>query len=132
MRPESVKRFELLFFLSLGLGMTISVLTWRQTTQMAGAGFALTVQAAVLLILLGLVLLVSRKGSNIARWVLVTLFVIGVIIYIPSVAVMYAQSPLAAMLSLVQFALQVAAIYLVFRPDAKSWFRKDQREIEAE
>jgi hypothetical protein len=48
------------------------------------------------------------------------------------VAVMYAQSPVAAMLSLVQFALQVAAIYLVFRPDAKSWFRKDQREIEAE
>ena len=81
-------------------------------------------QGAVLLVMLGLVLAVSRKGSNIARWVLVVLFLLGAIMFIPSYAVMFAQNPANVVLSSVQIALQVAAIYFVFRPDAKPWFRK--------
>ena len=88
------------------------------------AVFTLIVQAAVLLIVLGVVLLVSRKGSNIARWVLVVFFVLGAIIYIPSAARMFAQNPVIALLASVQIMLQVAAIYFVFRPDAKPWFQK--------
>ena len=126
MRPKSVERFELLFLVSLGVGVVISALLWEQL-QMAGAWFALIVEAvtaATLLIVLGLVFLVSRKGSNIARWVLVVFFVPEAIMYIPTMAVMLAQNPVVAVLSSGQIALQVAAIYFVFRPDAKPWFQK--------
>ena len=124
MRPKSVEWFELLFLISIGLGVVSSALLWEQLTQIAGAVFTLIVQAATLLILLGVVLLVSRKGSNIARWVLVVFWVLGAIMYIPSMAGMFAQNMVAAVLSSVQIALQVVAIYFVFRPDAKPWFQK--------
>ena len=126
MRPKSVERFELLFLVSLGVGVVNSTLLWEQLAQMGGAEFTLIVQAVTLLIVLGMVLLVSRKGSNIARWVLVVFFVLGTIMYIPSMAGMLAQNPVAAVLSSVQIALQVAAIYFVFRPDAKPWFQKPE------
>jgi ABC-type proline/glycine betaine transport system permease subunit len=119
-----VERFELLFLISLGLGVVISALNWQQLTQMAEAVFTLTVQAVVLLIMLGVMLLVSRKGSNIARWVLVVLFVLGAIMYIPAMVVTFAQNPVTALLSSVQIAFQVSAIYFVFRPAAKPWFQK--------
>ena len=124
MRPKPVERFELLFLVSLGIGVVNSALQWEQLTQMASAWFILIVQAAVLLMLLGLVLLISWKGSNIARWALVVLFVLGSVMYIPSAAGMLVQNPTAAVLSSIQIALQVAAIYFVFRPDAKPWFQK--------
>ncbi len=52
------------------------------------------------------------------------LFVLGSVMYIPSAAGMLVQNPTAAVLSSIQIALQVAAIYFVFRPDAKPWFQK--------
>lgn len=124
MRPKSVERFELLFLISLGLGLVNSALTWDQTSQMAGVVFSLIVQVGVLLIILGLVLAVSRKGSNIARWVLVAMFLLGAIMFIPTYAGMFALNPIVVVISSVQIALQVAAIYFVFRPDAKPWFQK--------
>lgn len=124
MRPKSVERFELLFLISLGLGVVISALNWSQFVQLAGAEFTLIVQGGVLLVMLGLVLAVSRMGSNIARWALVVGFLLGAIMFIPSYAVMLALNPANVVLSSVQIALQVAAIYFVFRPDAKPWFRK--------
>lgn len=124
MRPKSVERFELLFLVSLGLGVVHSALKWEQLTQMTTAWVVLTTQAAILLIILGLVLLVSRRGSNIARWVLFVLFVLGGVMYIPSAAEIFAQNPVSAVLSSVQLVLQVTAMYFVFRPDAKPWFQK--------
>ena len=124
MRPKSIERFELLFFVSLGIGIVTSALGWDQISQMAGVLPTLAVQVLTLLIVLSLVLLVSRKRSNIARWVLVAFFVIGTVIYIPNMARLFAQNPLVTVLSSVQIVLQVAALYFVFRPDAKPWFQK--------
>jgi hypothetical protein len=124
MRPKSVKLFEVLFLVSLGIGLVISSLGWENLTQKAGAGSVLSVLAGTFLITVVLVLLISRKGSNVARWVLVVMFALGAIPYIPSLAGIFAQNPIIALLAAVQITLQVIALCLVFRSDTKPWFIK--------
>lgn len=124
MRPKSIERFEALFLVSLGIGIVTSALNWDFLSQSAGVGFTLAVQAGTLLIMLTLVLLVSRRRSNISRWILMILFVIGSIAFIPGTAELFAQSPITAILAAIQIAMQVTAFYFAFRPDSKPWFTK--------
>ena len=124
MRPKSVERFELLFFVSLCLGVVILALTLEQLFDEVPGWFAFAMLVAEFPLWLGLMLLVSRKGSNIARWVLGVFFVLGSIIFIPIMAKTLEHNSVAAVLASVQIALQGAAIYFVFRPDAKPWFQK--------
>lgn len=123
-RPRSVELFEVMYLVSLGIGLILSSLSWGYLTQIAGAGFVLFVQAGTLLFVLVLVLLVSRKGSNIARWVLVVMFVLGAIAYIPSAAWMFAINPITAVLAAIQIAFQVIGMWYIFSSDAKPWFQK--------
>lgn len=124
MRPKSVKLFEVLYLVSLGIGLVNTSLGWENLTQKAGVGSLLSVLAGTFLITVVLVLLISRKGSNVARWVLVVMFALGAIPYITSLAGMFAQNPIIAFLAAVQVTLQVIALCLVFRPDTKPWFIK--------
>lgn len=124
MRPQSVERFELLFLMSLGLGVVMAALNFDQVAATAGAGFVLIVTATTLLVMVGLVLWASRKGSNIARWILLVFAVLGAVAYVPTVPQLWAENLILPLVSAVQILLQVAGIYFVFRPDAKPWFQK--------
>lgn len=123
MRPPSVRAFEALIVLSLGIGVVITALTWTELTREIGAAPVLLVQAATVLVVLGGVFLVARRASNIARWVVTVMFGIGFVAYIPQVAFLFSGDRVVGMLGAAQVMAQLAALMLLFRPDAKLWFR---------
>ncbi|TKD50718.1 hypothetical protein [Sphingomonas baiyangensis] len=66
--------------------------------------------------------LVARRGSNIARWVLTALVVIGVVLGVLSGLSGSYPTGLLGALGALNSALQVLAIWCLFRPDAAAWF----------
>lgn len=76
---------------------------------------------------LGLLLwwLVSSKGSNLARWILVLFFALGVL----NLVYAFASGALAGLtitngLTVLSTALTAAAVYYLLQPDAKAWLEQ--------
>ena len=130
MRPQSIVNFERLYLGALLLGVINLALAWNQTVASieaqanASAGPTLMALAIVFGVVIPLLLwyFVARKASVVAKWILVGLFVLG----LAGVAVSLSQGTypkgLGGILSAVSTLMQAAAIYFLFRPDAKAWF----------
>ncbi len=124
-RPVSVRAFEALLLISLGIGIAVTSLTWAELTREAGSFTVLFFQALTVAILLGIVVLVSRRGSNLARWAFTVLVLLGAAVYFPQMADLFARRPLVAVLGATQVALQIFGVLLLFRPDARPFFHRD-------
>lgn len=139
MRPASITMFDRLYVASLVLGLINFGLAYDSTLAqmeadpsvaaagMAGPGVLWGVFGFGMAISLLLWFFVSRKASNGARWVLVVLMVIGLIALPFSIA----ELPLTELIgTLVVTVVQVAAVYFLFRPDAKAWFEHGPRGMD--
>jgi hypothetical protein len=124
MRPKSVERFELLYLVSLGFAYFRAGLESETLTQSVGITAALIVAPLIVLVPIGLVLLVSRLGSNILRWVFLVFFVISVVFYILNIPELPSLNPFDAVMYTFELLFGGSAIYFVFRPDAKPWFQE--------
>lgn len=131
MRPQSIHRFDRLYFFSVALGLANFALNFQaklaeieMQRPRIGAGGALVFMFAVLGVTLALTLLlwwlVSRRASNVVRWLLTVFAVIGVIAVPLSLA---SEPPLAVAMTAIIAAVQAAAVWFLFRPDAAAWFK---------
>lgn len=128
MRPPSIIQFGRFYLGALAVGLVGNILNWDNATAMLqeepnaavlGTGFLFISMAVGLAISLLLWFLAARKAVGVAKWIIVVFFAIGLI----SVPFSLGQlSGIAMVTSLVAMALQAAAIYMLFRPDAKKWF----------
>ena len=124
MRPQSIKAFDMLFLGSLVLGLVNFFFAYDTTmAELEGTGMGATFMFATLAVGYGINLLlwyfVSRKGSNVARWIFVVLTAIGLVM----VPFSLADIPMGQMvLTLIVTVMQIAAIYFLFQPDAKLFF----------
>lgn len=132
MRPGSIRKFDMLWLGALALGVVAFVLSYgtlkaQVDAQLAASGVAEGAGGAALIggfafgiiISLALWFLVSRLRLEFVKWILILLFVWG-LINIPAI---FADGfTLIDGLSLIGTAMQAAAIYFLFRPDAKAWF----------
>jgi hypothetical protein len=131
MRPASIVQFERFYLGAMGVGLINNVLSWNQTQAMMadpalnpagfGSGFQLGIMAISIAISLLLWYFIAKRGSNIAKWILVVLFGIGLIGILMSLSTMMAMGPIAMVLSLVGFAMQAYAVFMLFKPDAVAW-----------
>ena len=91
MRPESIVNFERFYLGALGVGLVNTALSWGATQEMLasdpalgaagfGTGFFVSVLGLGLIIPLLLWYFIARRGSNIAKWILTVLFVIGQVV----------------------------------------------------
>jgi hypothetical protein len=137
MRPKSIIWFERFFLGAWLLGLLNTVLNWdtMMRTALKQPGVAevgpalqvmLMVSAAVgLLIPLLLWFFIARKGSVVAKWILVVLYAIGVLSFLFNlVSGNLAIRPLTALPALIAL-LQLAAVFMLFQPDTKPWFGED-------
>jgi hypothetical protein len=129
MRPKSIVLFERLVLLGLALGIINAFLvSGRMQAMLAAQGKGMTmgtvylIQAITIVLYLLLVWFISRKGSPIAKWIYIVLAVLGLVIGIAGLgqAMQFGSIPL--IINLIQYAITIATIYLLFRPDAKAWF----------
>jgi uncharacterized membrane protein len=131
MRPASITRFDQLYLGALALGIVNTVLAYDATmTQleadpdvaaagMAGPGVIIGAFAFGFAISLLLWFFISRRASGIAKWVLVVFTVIGTLMLPLSLTAV----PLVQLIvTLVITAMQIGAVWYLFRPDARAWF----------
>ena len=123
-RPIEIVWFERLVFGSLALGLVQSWLAWPELTKLASPSFILVTQVFSFGIGGGLALLVSRRRSNIAKWISVVLFLIG----LPVMAkeAMDGQLTGSASISVVQTIGELVAYALLFAPASVHWLKQDR------
>lgn len=129
-RPASVARFEVLFIGTLVLGVVGSALQFEQFAALGGVGMVITFQAIILGLMLALVLWISRKRSNVGRWVLVALFSIGLPFSLPQIMAVLEMNVIAGVVMSGQLVLQVVALVFLFTAESRHWFSRDAREAE--
>lgn len=112
-RPWSVRCFEMVV-----LGLMVLGYLLRPRDPSAGAGDAL-LQAGFLALMVGWVLLITRRRSNLARWLYVAASLGGVLLSLAlTVTGHVAPDARAWFLRLVYLGI----LALLFTPAARSWF----------
>ncbi|WP_374407369.1 hypothetical protein [Pelagerythrobacter sp.] len=132
MRPDSIRKFDMFWLGALALGVVNFLLTYGSLkaqidAQFAQSGLDADMGGAGLIggfvfgivINLALWFLVSRLRLEFVKWILILLILLGLTglpdLFATGVAV-------SIVLSLVAIVMQAAAIWFLFRPDAKAWF----------
>ena len=133
MKPASIKKFDLLYLGSLAIGPiglainydTILAQTDAKMTaagvEPMGAGMLIGAMAIGIVVGLALWFLVSVARVELIKWVLAAFAAYGVIAFILGRA-MDAGGGLNFVFGLVSLLMSIAAVYFLFRPDAKAWF----------
>ena len=135
MRPNSIVTFEKLYLGAMVIGVINGALNWNNAAAVLesdpnlaamGSGFLII----SLIIGIGISLLlwyfVARKASTVAKWIVTIFFVLGLISFPFSIA---SLPTLNLAITLVTYAMQGYAVYLLFRPDANAWFAGEIQEI---
>lgn len=127
MRPNSIRMFDYLFLGSLALSVLNFLLSMGDAeaqlaadpaTAQFGSEALIGVFAFSMLISLLLWFFISRKASKIAKWILIVFTVIGLLMLPASIGTL---PPVALVLTLAIAALQLAALFYLFKPDAKAY-----------
>jgi hypothetical protein len=136
MRPQSIVQFERLYILGIVLSLAASVWTFGHGAELlpAGAppqavamlpwvaGFGIVIGLAINLCLL---FFIAHRGSEVAKWIFVILFALGVAGVLRGFGHSVVVLPLAPrLLSLCHVIIQGVCMWLMFRPDARPWFRR--------
>ncbi len=142
MRPNSINLFDRLFLCAFVIGAfstAHSLIKFQAAiaTNPAYAGSAGTIAMAstTLGMAVGIALplllwyMISRRASNVARWLYVAFFVAGVLMLPSTLGLAARTSMLTVMPGLVTMALQGAAIFCLFRADARVWFGGPEAEM---
>lgn len=147
MRPVSIVRFEQAYLASVLIWLVNLATGWKAKlagleNQGAFAGnpqameLAQTIMIGTVVFLLVLWLLLwyftARRASEVAKWVVVALFALSVL-GLPFTLMGYrAVGLLGTVLTLAMFALNAWAVWLLFQPDARSWFAGEGKDSAAE
>ena len=129
--PNHIKYFEWTWLGSLALGIIVAALTYSTITPAGGDGvelprpdlFVLFVQFFTIVSLLLLILLISRKRSKVAKWILAIGFGIGLVFYIPQLASFF-EIGFAGVLSSIQVLAQCVGLYFLFTEESRNWFKQ--------
>jgi hypothetical protein len=132
-RPQSIVWFERSYLGALALGLVNNALNWTAMQErMAAAPNSALLPSWFLPVALGIGILISlllwffiaRRASVVAKWIVVVLFVIG-LIGVPGIVTGLQSgliTPLMAAFALIAFGLNGFAVWTLFRSDTKAWF----------
>jgi hypothetical protein len=70
-----------------------------------------------------IILAITRKKSNVGKWVFVVFTAVGIPVYIPQLSVML-HNGIEGLLSVVQLGLNLSSLYLLFQPNFISYLKK--------
>jgi hypothetical protein len=131
-RPKTIVYFEWINFGTLLVGVLQSYLTWDRVEQAVAAYPGGARQIIIMLVFMyalfaTLILLVSRRRSKIAMWILIALVALG--LYGLVEAVIRGQLGSDVMNTALGEIIQGVALGLLFTPSARRWMnRKDEKD----
>lgn len=136
MRPQSIVQFERLYIFGIVLSLAASVWTFGHSANLLPAdappgmvaalpwvaGFGIVIGLAINLCLL---FFIAHKGSEVAKWIFIILFALGVAGLLRGLSPSaMALPPGPRLLSLLHVIIQGVCVWFLFRPDARPWFRR--------
>jgi hypothetical protein len=137
--PKSVKNFERLMFVYLGLLLVSAVLNYDYAVEqissatsktiiggMMGGPFVIATFASSFLLIFYVTVSVSRAGSKAMRAVMLGTYLIGVVLSVPRVSNMNYENKLPLILYFVLLLIEGYACYLLFTPESNKWFAGDK------
>ena len=119
--PKHIKYFEWTWLVSLPLGIIVAALSYSETVAAGMEIFAGFIQFVTLGVMLLLILLTSRKRNKTTKWILVVLFGLGVVFYIPQLASLFNMG-FVGVLSSLQVLAQCIGLYFLFTQESRDWF----------
>ncbi|HWW58876.1 MAG TPA: hypothetical protein VN047_18430 [Sphingopyxis sp.] len=136
-KPYSIKLFDRLFLGAIVLGLFSFALPWKESVdllannpQVSAAGLGSGFLIASFAIGIGFNLLIwffiSRRASKVAKWIQAIFFGLGLLFFLANLNNPLAPHGLALVLNLVIYALYGGATFMLFRPDAVTWFNADR------
>lgn len=144
MRPQSIVRFEQAYLASVLVWLVNMFVGWDTklatiardprfggNPQMVQIGEMMMIGVSVLGLLLSLLLwyFAARRGSEVAKWILVVLLAFSAIGLLSAVVQIAAVGALSAALTALTFALNAYAVWMLFQPDAKAWMSGEPAEV---
>lgn len=124
-RPDAIRRFEQLWFIAIFLSALISIQVFDFTIQTVGLYPALLTIAAFFAASIIMMVFVSRRRSNVARFLTIP-FLLLILLYDLSLYFNgMVNNEFGGFYSLVTFGrvgLMVLAISLLFTPSSRAWF----------
>ncbi len=135
MRPKSIQLFERLYLASIALTLIATALGWDALVRGATIPGAEGAAAAVAGIAIGVVVLaqlivwyfVARRGSSIAKWAAVLFFLLN-LWGIGATVQLAMNGSLPSVLTIFARIVELAAIAMLFRADARPWFAHDEED----
>jgi hypothetical protein len=122
-RTPQVRRMMWLLWMSFGLSLLGVLFAMRELAALPYVGVVI----GTIVVVYGIYLLFTIKigqGRNWARILFLVLFLTGLPFFLVSMKQAVTTDRFAALLGLVQTALQFGAVYYMFFTPAKLWFRK--------
>lgn len=120
--PAEINAFEYRWLLAIAVSLLIAVLMFDYSVSMVGVELTLAINAVLFAVAVLLMLLVSRRRSNVARWLLAVPFNLLILFYdVSHFGVMHGTWG-ADYLAPVRLALMAWATWSLFTPAACAWF----------
>lgn len=127
-RPRSIVTFELCYLVACVLGIANSVIVRSQAPAPSplGGGLGLGVHVVGLIVSLAITIalwyFVARRGSVVAKWIVVLFFAVAAIAFLRALGSGSFLLDLPGCVAIVAFVLNAIAVWMLFRPDTRGWF----------
>ena len=122
-KPEKVVLAMKALYLAVGIGVIQTIITVLRHVDVRSPYSLLLTKSLVYAAAIFLVYQISKQ-QNWARWTLLAMVVIGLPLTILPAFSSITHNPIQALSRLVQMALYVAALVLLFHVSSSSWFGK--------
>ena len=124
-KPSQISTAVNLLWASLAIGFVNTLMDTQDLGSIAPPAFTNFILISVFAVMALLIVFIS-KGKNWARITSLVLFVLGSLPSIPLVLGEFTRSPVLGAFSIIQIALEVVALYLVFTKPGAGWFKKQE------
>lgn len=131
MRPKSIVNYEYCYLGAVLLGIVVTAMTWsannatqevEQIRGMLGASFLPIFYVFVYTLSLALWYFTARAPNAVAKWIVVGWFVLSLIGFGMAMAAGNLPNDLPGFVAVAALVLNAAAVWMLFRPDARAWF----------
>lgn len=138
MRPLSIKRFEQLYLAAVAVGWVSFMLSFSYISAqiardpaVAQVGYGPGILIGTMVLTTGVSILLwyftARRASNLSKWILVILALLGLMSLPGSIATASQIGGLRTALILGSLAAQLLGIAFLFRRDSRDWFANQGR-----
>lgn len=128
-RPRSIVMFERLYLAAIAIGLLTTAFLWSSLRQkvaaqeaMLGSWFLPATIVIGFAISLALWYFIARRGSVVAKWIATVLVALGIAGVLFTMLMGRYSWDASGVIGLIRVALQIGAIWFLFRPDNRAWF----------